>query len=66
MWYQLEDVWIGPDRLGGRVARFTQNSASPTFTGTYTLVFHSATSATFTYSNVDGESQSISLSKGTP
>lgn len=65
-WYQLEDVWTGQDRLGGRVARFSQNSTTPTFTGTYTLVFHSATSATFTYTGVDGDSGSISMSKGTP
>ncbi len=65
-WYQLEDIWTGPDRLGGRVARFTQNSGTPTFTGTYTLVFNSATTATFSYNNVDGDSGTVSLTKGTP
>jgi lysyl endopeptidase len=65
-WYQLEDIWTGQDRLGGRVARFTQNSGTPTFTGTYTLVFNSATTATFTYTNVDGDSGTVTLTKGTP
>jgi lysyl endopeptidase len=65
-WYQLEDIWTGPDRMGGRVARFSGNSSAPVFTGTYTLVFNSATSATFTYTNVDGSSGTINLTRGTP
>lgn len=63
VWYQLEDVWTGQDRLGGRVARFTQGSSAPVWAGTYTLVFNSATSATFTYSGVDGDSGTVTLTK---
>lgn len=63
VWYQLEDKWTANDQLGGRFARFSGHSNEPNWTGSYTIVFDSANTATFTYTNVDGDSGSIVLRK---
>ena len=71
-WYQLDLQWTGTDVAGGRVVRITgtpwgqpynANARVVTQTGTFTLTFTSETQATFAYSNVDGVTRTIALTK---
>lgn len=70
-WYQLDAQWTGSDVASGRVVRWTGTPWGPTYnpndrvltqTGTFTLTFTSATTATFAY-NVDGVNRTITLTK---
>lgn len=68
-WYQLDPAWTGADVASGRVVRWTGPPWGPTYnpanrgfveTGTFTLSFTSAGSATFSYA-VDGVNRTVTL-----
>ncbi|MBX3724877.1 MAG: trypsin-like peptidase domain-containing protein [Xanthomonadales bacterium] len=70
-WYQLDPSWTGQNVASGRVVRWTGPPWGPTYnpanrsfveTGSFTLNFTSAGSATFSY-NVDGVNRTVTLQK---
>lgn len=71
-WYELAGSWTGTDVHSGNMRQNTGPAFGSTFNpalvtkvpnGTYTLTFSSATTATFTFSNVSGVTRTVSLTK---